>query len=266
MRVLFVDVVTGIEIARTELPATQLPDSFAPATTVELGDATWSVERADPPTAAQFRAAGALTLTVRCVETVSPANILYSLPTICDAVPRCDAVGDADRFELHEDDWRQVEFVGAGLAGVVEAQLRAVREIYKRHAVGTQADGLTGFRAIHIRSEPVQPLPTAPSRQHLLALLSPAPPRPVGLRGQPGTIRDSFAVPVGPLMLYGIAEPDAIRVLGLHPAGPHNAGRRTFGPLASLQQGLRSFDPTLVDWCRCATVRTDSLADYLSGR
>jgi hypothetical protein len=104
-----------------------------------------------------------------------------------------------------------------------------------------------------------------PSRQHLLALLPAAPPRPVGLRGQPGTIRDSFAVPVGSLMLYGIADADSIRVLGLHPAGPHSAGCGRSDPLAPLQQVLRSFDLTLVDWCRCATVRTDSLADYLSG-
>jgi hypothetical protein len=43
---------------------------------------------------------------------VSPKNVLFSLPTICDRVPEADPVLVSEHlFEMHEDDWRQIEFV-----------------------------------------------------------------------------------------------------------------------------------------------------------
>src|SRR2546423_1435250 len=105
----FVDAATGLVFTRSDLPEDQLPDSFAPETTLHLGDDPWLVEGAEPSSAAEFVASGRLVLTVRRL-TVSPQDVLYSLPTICDALP---VVGPAptrvDCLELHEDDWRQVE-------------------------------------------------------------------------------------------------------------------------------------------------------------
>ena len=55
-------------------------------------------------------------------------------------------------LELHEDDWRQVEFVSIVLRDDIEADLASVREIYEQHRKGP------GFDQIHVRKRITQPL------------------------------------------------------------------------------------------------------------
>jgi len=266
VEVVFLDADTNEMIGRSVLPAEQLPDSFEPDTTVQIGDSTWSVERAEPPTAARFRPARKLTLSLRRVHLVPARDILYSLPTICDLLPSVgDARHDDGRFEMLEDDWRQVEMAHADLTDVVEAQLRAIRAIYDEHTHRGEDGRAYGFDAIHVRSEPTDPLPEPVSLRRLLSLLPPTDLAlsGVGFRGQAGVVPGSFAVTVAPVVLYGLADDDTVKVLGLY-TEPGPASDRTAELVASLQQVMRSFDLVLVDWCRCAIVDAAALGDYLS--
>jgi hypothetical protein len=236
--VTFVDAADGTEIGRAQLPPAQLPESFATATTLELGGASWSVERAEPPHATQFRATGALRLTLRRVELMDPQELLYSLPTICDTLPPLD--GNAVKaVELLEDDWRQVELVHTSLTEVVAAQLDAVRAVYE-----DEAEGL-GFRNIHVRTEPAAPLPGAVSLERLLRLVGGTPLGRIGFVTSPGAVADSFCVGLQSFILYGRAEADRVHVIGV---------QRTEGdgpePEEHLAPVLRAFDLVLVDWCR----------------
>jgi hypothetical protein len=254
----FIDADTGRTFARSDLPADQLPDSFAPDTTLQLGDDPWRVERAEPLTAAQFVPAGRLVLTVRRLVSVPPREILYSLPTICDTVP---AVGpaptQAECLELHEDDWRQVELVSRSLALTVNAELDAIQRVYDRHGQRDAEGRFFGFREIHVRAivplaEPV-PWPRLrellPAAQHEYA--------GVRLRGAAGVVTGSFAVG-GPLSWYGIAKRDLVSVIGLDLA---TAGGPV--PATAIEPVLRAFDLVVVDWCRCAAIEPDGLSDYL---
>src|SRR6266545_4985045 len=172
VEVVFLDADTNEMIGRSVLPAEQLPDSFEPDTTVQIGDSTWSVERAEPPTAARFRPARKLTLSLRRVHLVPARDILYSLPTICDLLPSVgDARHDDGRFEMLEDDWRQVEMAHADLTDVVEAQLRAIRAIYDEHTHRGEDGRAYGFDAIHVRSEPTDPRPASDRTAELVASL-----------------------------------------------------------------------------------------------
>src|SRR5580698_227312 len=42
-----------------------------------------------------------------------PSNVLFSMPTICDLAPQVEAnqQPNSSDFILHEDNWRQIEFV-----------------------------------------------------------------------------------------------------------------------------------------------------------
>ena len=111
--VTFVDAGSGVPIGHGEMPSETLPE------TLDIAGSHYSVERAESP------APGELTLFLRPIETMSPHDILFSLPTVCDRVPEADPVlVSAVMFEMHEDDWRQIEFVDASLAPVVEEQRR----------------------------------------------------------------------------------------------------------------------------------------------
>ncbi|GIG91479.1 hypothetical protein [Plantactinospora endophytica] len=266
VRVVFLDADTGAQLGRSELPLGQLPESFQPATTLELAGATWSVERAEPPTAAQFAATGTLTLTLRRVESAPPGDILYSLPTLCASLPAvAPTPAGADRLELHEDDWRQVEFVSADLGDEVQAELREVRRSFEQHARRDEQGRVQGFQNIHVRSNPVNPLSRPVSRTGLLDLLPPdARSRGgIGFRGQRGIVPSSFAVTVGRVLLYGLADGDALAVLALR-AEPGPAAEPQPGLVAALERVMHEADLLLVDWCRVALVGPASVGDYLA--
>jgi hypothetical protein len=258
----FVDASTGQCFARSDVPIEQLPGTFATGTTLTLAGESWSVLRAEPPTAAEFRASGLLVLKLSRVRSVSAHDILYSLPTLCDRLPAVGpAIAGLELLQLHEDEWRQVELISAGLADVVASEVAAVRRVYHEHAITGADGGLVGFRDLHIRSRPESPL-TPPLPQETILRMLPAQQTfaGVGFADGVGIAVDSFACGYGPINCYGLAAGETITVLGLQ------IGRIPTGPAsdtsALLEGVMRTFTLILADWCRCTVVDADSVGSY----
>jgi hypothetical protein len=265
--VIFVDGTDGKEVGRSKLPPDQLPEAFDADTTVDIGGTTWAVERAEPEGAAQWRASRKLTLVLRraVAQAVPVRDILFSLPSICDELPSVAGTrGGGDAFEIHEDDWRQVEMVAGSLSGVIQSELRAIQAIYQERAHRASHGGIIGFSDIHVRSQPVRPLPEPLSLRRVLGML----PRPsrqyagVAFKGTAGVAAGSFAAAFGRVNLYGLADGDAINVLCLDGRAAPDAGSP--GLIPALQEVVRVFDLVIVDWCRCSVIGPDSVAGYLS--
>jgi hypothetical protein len=245
IRVVFVDAADGAEFGRAEVAADELPDSFEAGTTLTLAGTDWSVADAEPPISADFRATGTLRLTLRRIDQLDPEDLLFSLPTICDSVPSGEQLG-----ALQEDDWRQIEFVAAGLTDVVEAQFRAIRDIYEQQAEFGDDDTLLGFRRLHVREHPAAPLPGLVSKRRLLGLLPPGPDTDSA---------GAFSRTIGPIIVYGLSDGDAVTVLGVQFEGAPEPALA--GPLHEV---MDTFHLTLVDWCRCALIGPDDLDSYLA--
>jgi hypothetical protein len=230
VRVVFVDAGDGSEIGRADVPADQLPADFTTDTTLDLGGAHWAVERAEPPTAAEYIRQRGLVLTLRRIEFVAPTDVLFSLPTICDDVPATAVSAEPQMpgYTIHEDDWRQVELVDAALADVVHEELAAIKDSVSRHAKLGEDGRLIGFRHIYLRKRPAQPLPRP----------IPLPPGerlgPLGIHGRPGVVPGSFAMGIGETesVLYGVAG-----VFGIS------------GPVPDLRGYLAANGLIVVDWC-----------------
>jgi hypothetical protein len=234
----------GAPIGGAELDGEQLPESFEARTTLELGGATWEVVRAEPRTRADYVASGRLSLVLRrlVVAEMAPKDILYSLPTINDALPAV-AEGSTKQgkrtFELHEDDWRQVELVARELGGVVEAQLASVRRIRAAHRG-------PGFKELHVRTQPTSPLVERHLTLDALARALPGA-RPydgVSFANAAGLVRDGFAYDAGDLQVYGVAPDGIITTLAVRPAEPAAHGR--------LDELAGEHALLVVDWCAAA--------------
>lgn len=153
--VTFIDVENSATIARSDVPLEQLPDTFEIQTDLELQGEKYFVVRAEPATKDEFSKTRQLAVSVRRTNAVDLSQILYSLPSICgSALPPSRPTRVAgDVHVLHEDDWRQCEFVDIDHAALITRELAAIRRI---HEVASTA---VGWREIHVRGLIDSPLP-----------------------------------------------------------------------------------------------------------
>ncbi|MFO0604628.1 MAG: hypothetical protein U0324_15705 [Polyangiales bacterium] len=231
-----IDHATGEIFAQSEVPLESLPERFAGMeTTLSVGGADWHVVSADPETRAEMKKAGRVQLVLRKVEKVSPKDILFSLPTLEDALPAQGAApGEDVSIRLHGDDWRQVEFVHASQRALVDEELADIAKVKSEHRKGA------GFDAIHVRKRVPEPLGGVKLRVGEVERALGAKARPWAVRGG-GVVADGFAVPDAEAVVYGVARDGFVEALCVYGMLPDVIGR--LHPLA-LDHGLM-----LVDWC-----------------
>jgi hypothetical protein len=128
------------------VPIGQLPETFEVATTFNIEGKKWSVVDADPKQKSDFEKTGKLRVMLSPLQTVNPKNILFSLPTINDRICAVQKAKSLDgMLVIHEDDWRQVEFVSEKLLVDVETEFNSIRTIYE-----TKWEEV-GFTEMHVR-------------------------------------------------------------------------------------------------------------------
>jgi hypothetical protein len=220
---------------------------------VQIGDKEWSVVDAAPVTARDYTRTKALTLTVCEIEHVAPENILYSLPTICDAIgspgeePR-----DGTELVIHEDDWRQIEFVSEALSSEVDRQFHMIAEIYESASVGEPPN--VAFRNLHVREQPESPLTERIALTTLARLLGHhSTPIALAYQGSGFRIVDGYAYGIGASWLYGNAPNGMVESISL-----------AFGDapvdtdcIVNLRHLATQLNLELVFWCRCLRIGPD---------
>jgi hypothetical protein len=259
----FIDAESGELIGAADLPASQLPPSFEAATMLQLGGVELSVERAEPISAAEWGRSGRLQLWLRRQPPalIDPGELLYSLPTIVDAIP--GVVEGSSKLglrvlELHEDDWRQVELVAVAQQPALERALAAIRRIHDEQRVGV------GFRALHVRDEIPEPLAGVELNiQELLTLFAGAAAYDgLAYQQEAGLIEGGFAFDLLPgLRIYGLQHEGAIAALCIQHDGALVVAQHEAEQLGSLaaHKGL-----CLVDWCRAVQVPPRHFAAYFT--
>lgn len=273
VRLQLIDVADGELFAETEIPLSHLPEQFVAEMTITIVKDEWQVVEAQPATAAEAARLGTVTLRLARLTPIDPDDMLFSLPTICDVIPSPELddelASDDDedgQFALHEDDWRQIEWIDARYGPAISDEFAAIRQIFAE-----QRDSASGaFRAVHLR----QAIPVAiPEGLALTTLQQALPPESaeaaefgyrLGYLDQPGSIPGGFALPAGPVIVYGQAEAGRIHTLGLAPSdtpGPIEAALAE--RLATIMQGAGL---VLVDWCSMLQIdsRPADLATYLT--
>lgn len=210
IHVAFIDAETGDVFGEVDAPIERLPDTFEISTTMHLGADDWSVERAEPATRAEFEASGQLRLTLRRVVYMDPKSILFSMPTIENALPPGHEADDTDAFRLRPDEWRQVELVAPKFepeAAVELAEIRVVRE---------ERDG-PGFARIHVRERIPAPLEGTAIQASELAGAH----RLLAVHDHPGSlVTGGFAVAIGDVTVYGREVDGRVVELGVDGAAP----------------------------------------------
>jgi hypothetical protein len=179
------------------------------------------------------------------VRMVDPREQLFSLPTMHDDIPPVDTAAsfaqEPHAALMHEDDWRQDEFLPVASRGFVMETLSRLQSHRAIHAAGM------GFREVFIRSEGPISLETSKIRlEDLRAVLGDTPPTPLYLQSsssRPARVRDGFTFPLPDIgYVYGRAESGQVTALGLALVG---SGLGDVSLLAAL---TNRFQVLFVDW------------------
>lgn len=112
----------------------------------------WIVEKAQPASSEEFIKKGELVLWLKKVLKVNPAKIRFSISTITNELPgTSDVLLFHDfTYTIHEDDWRQMEFLPQSLLSEVQTEMKFVEEILFPEN-DPDFDSLNGFYRIHVR-------------------------------------------------------------------------------------------------------------------
>jgi hypothetical protein len=178
---------------------------------------------------------------------MNPKDILFSLPTLSDGLPPLDESAPptvpADATRLHEDDWRQIEFVLNSDRQAVDRELAELARFREEKRSGP------GWTDIYVRK--ARPDAIEPRRARLADLLRTVKQRTpsalyIDSGGHPARVQGGFAIKLKGVVLYGNTRDgdDVIVALGLLPdsTGAIDADRQTIADLC------HSMDAFVVDW------------------
>jgi hypothetical protein len=186
------------------------------------------------------------------VQMLDPKQILFSLATLCDPAPAVEAKPiPAGARQLHEDDWRQIEFVPASNRDYIEKELERLAAFQREHRRGM------GWDSVYVRKEHPTPFATVGVR---FADLPPLLASDLALGGHP--VRGGFALSAGDgCFIYGQRTGEGgVLHLAISPGG--TACSREFAR-AVVQIAERSH-LLLVNWYAGAVVDTSSIESVLA--
>lgn len=162
IRVEFVRQGESAPFLRSDVPIDQLPDTFEIDTTLHIKDDEWQVVQANPPQKNEFRQTGHVKVELAKYEvtTIDPNQLLFSLPTISDALPEQESAHSLENVLVcHEDDWRQVELISQVQQDAISLEFSDIIDIYRHQRKEF------GFVQLHPRQRIPQPL-----NDHMLTL------------------------------------------------------------------------------------------------
>jgi hypothetical protein len=168
---------------------------------------------------------------------VKADELLFSMPTICDELPPSDrdAVIPANALQMHEDYWRQVEFVESSSVPQVAKALREFVAFREAHRKGA------GFTKTYIRKNVYPSLEKLGIKRQEVAQEA----RPIVIYGALAV--DTFAIIDGSgAYLYGYALPDGtVKYMGIEPPSGKPMSESFRNHIAAIAQEHRLI---LIDW------------------
>jgi hypothetical protein len=179
------------------------------------------------------------------IKGIDPHSILFSLPTICDVAPDTnqDVIrDDSEAFLIHEDDWRQIEFIAETDLPQVDREMASIDAFKQVNWTGA------GWKSVYVRKErPDGLLPShLPYSQIDSVLHGPIQKLVIGSAGHEAVVKGGFAVSLSPtLFMYGRQSQGIIVDLGLS----MSPDSKESIPNQELLALCRKFHLIIVDWC-----------------
>jgi hypothetical protein len=177
--------------------------------------------------------------------TLDPKTLLFSVPTISDDFPatvqeHSRVTGDV--VHIHEDDWRQIEFIESASLPEIDREMAEIDAFRSKNHVGL------GWKNVYVRR--ARPNGLLQSGLHL-GLIDSIPHGPIqelliGSQGHESIVEGGFAVGLGPsLFIWGREMHGTLVNLGLNRV-PDDSESAAYRNLLAI---CKKFRLVIVDWC-----------------
>jgi len=182
---------------------------FFTATTLAIGIAIVGCNRIDTPPAA-----GTAIKDTGDVTTMDPNEILFTTPTLNDAIPATlqGSKVPADCIQLHEDDWRQFEFIPHSLKTHVDEEMADINGIGDDHSVPLGDSG-RAFREVHVRKRIPNALDISMPLAEFETFIGQKT-KTMTFFGYGEVLCDVHAVAIDKLVIYARIQDDTVTALG----------------------------------------------------
>ncbi|GAO45353.1 hypothetical protein [Flavihumibacter petaseus] len=151
IKVQFIDSDNGQTIGISEMTASQLPETFSLQTTMHYHNDAWVIEEAIPENSIDFIKTKSLILKMRKTEKIDLSEVWFTTPTISNEFPRLEPKTRDTAYDLgiHEDDYRQREFLSPGSTPKIEEEFVGIREVWSEYS--KKSGDITVFKNCHVR-------------------------------------------------------------------------------------------------------------------
>lgn len=136
------------------------------------------------------------------IQTINTNDILFTTPTLENALPDFEDKIDTSNLQFHEDDWRQIEFISKDQKNFIDQEIAKIKDIYDNFS--HKGDTYWGFKKVAVRNLIKKPLTI--NFQKLKSYLSDnnLKIKGVSLYNNPGQVRNGFSYTANGIDYYGL--------------------------------------------------------------
>jgi hypothetical protein len=143
-------------------------------------------------------------------ETVGINDLWFSVPTVSNEFPQTLSSEDdtEDILNIHEDDWRQIEFLNTSALSEAKNEIQHIKAIFDTDS--KKGDGYVLFKRCHVRNQIGDPK-LAIDFLALKNLLNPTTTNKLSINGS--IVRNGFSFTTTSTVYYGLAVNDTVTTL-----------------------------------------------------
>jgi hypothetical protein len=176
------------------------------------------------------------------VQTINPNDILFTTPTIDNALPQFKEKTDSCAF-FHEDEWRQIEFVTKNQKASIDKEFAKIKDIVDNQS--HKGESYIGYKNIAVRDLITEPLSVDFSLLKSYLTKNPIKIQGLGLDNNPGQVRGGFFFNVNGVNYYGVADNNIVKTFCIYSSDSEQDLKASTENLAKLLTAEKLY---LIDW------------------
>lgn len=176
------------------------------------------------------------------VQTMNPNDILFTTPTLNNALPDFKEKTDSCAF-FHEDEWRQIEFITKDQKVSIDKEIAKIKDIYDNHS--HKGAGYTAFKNVAVRDLITQPLSVDFSKLKSYLTDKPIKMQGLGLENNTGQVKGGFFFAINGVNYYGLTDNNFVKIFCIYSADSDKELKSATENLTKLLAAEKLY---LVDW------------------